>query len=98
VGPILHARAMFPVQAAYACPPLPRVHGSPVSEDDERIGRPDRPQPPFRQGLSGARTPGTVRASHVLDGSLHAYHALGGPRQTLGQLTKTLPLCRLLER
>ncbi len=37
VGPILHVRAMFPVQASYSCPPLPRVHGSPVSEYYERI-------------------------------------------------------------
>src|SRR5712691_3667733 len=36
-GPTLHVRAMFPVQAPYACPPLPRVIGSPVSEYSERI-------------------------------------------------------------
>jgi hypothetical protein len=54
VRPILHVRAMCPVQAPYSCPPLPPVHGSPGSEYSERIGRPDRPQPPFRRGLPGA--------------------------------------------
>ena len=34
----------------------------------------------------------------MLDTSLHAYHALCGPRQTLGDLTKTIPLGGLLVR
>ena len=42
--------------------------------------------------------PGPSQASHVLDASLHAYHALRGPRQTLGDLTHAIPLCRLLGR
>jgi len=42
VGPILPVRAMCPVQAASACPPLPPVSGSPVSAYDGRIGRPSR--------------------------------------------------------
>jgi hypothetical protein len=98
VGPILHVRAMFPVQTASACPPLSSVSGSPGSEYDGRICRPHGPRPSFRSGLPGTRTPETVRASQVLDASLHAYHALGGPRQTLGKLTQTLPWCRLLVR
>ena len=59
---------------------------------------PSRSSTPLSGGLPGACTPGTVRASQVLDASLHAYHALCGPRQTLGKLTNTLPLWRLLER
>ena len=36
---------------------------------------------------------GTDRVSQVPDASLHASHALGGPRQTLGELTKNAFLC-----
>ena len=41
---------------------------------------------------------GTTRVSQVPDASLHAYHALRGPRQILGDLTNAIPLCRLLMR
>jgi hypothetical protein len=39
---------MFPGQAASACPPLPRVTGSPVSAYSERIGPPHRLRPPLQ--------------------------------------------------
>ena len=42
-------------------------------------------------------SPGTHRASQVPDASLHTCHALCGPRQSLGELTKALSLCWLLE-
>jgi hypothetical protein len=48
--------------------------------------------------LPGALTPGTARVSHVLDASLHAYHARCGPRQTLGDRPTTIPRCGLLGR
>jgi len=35
--PLLHVRAMVPGPAPSAGPPLPRVHGSPVSADSERL-------------------------------------------------------------
>jgi hypothetical protein len=37
--------------------------------------------------LAPADVPGTARVSQVLDASLHAYHALRRPRQTLQALT-----------
>jgi hypothetical protein len=98
VRPLLHVRAMLPVQAAYACPSLPLVLGSPVSASSERLGHPGGHRPPLRRGLPGAHSPGTVRAAHVLAASLHASRALGGPRPSLGQRTKALPLCWLLAR
>jgi hypothetical protein len=42
--------------------------------------------------------PGTARASHGLDASLHAAHARRGPRQPLGALPHASPLERLLGR
>ena len=51
-----------------------------------------------RGTLPDALAPGTRRASQVLVASLHTYHALCGPRQTLGDLTKTIPLGWLLVR
>ena len=41
---------------------------------------------------------GAWRASHVPDASFHAYHALRGPRRTLGDLTHAIPLGRLRGR
>jgi hypothetical protein len=96
--PILHVRAMWPVPAPSAWPPLPPVHGSPGSEYSERRGGPHGPPPPWRSGLPAADAPGPVRASYVLAAALHAYRALGGPRQSLGTRTKPLPLGRRLGR
>ena len=78
MGPILHVRAMLPVQAPSSCPPLPPEQALPAPRT---MGGSDALTifgPSFR-GLPGTRIPGTVRASHVLDASLHAYHALRGP-------------------
>jgi hypothetical protein len=53
----------------------------------------------FARGtLPDALAPGTKRASQGLDASLQAYRALGGPRQTLGDRTKPIPLGGLLGR
>jgi len=41
--------------------------------------------------LARSSTSGIARVSQVLDASLHAYHALRGPRQTLQDLTPTGP-------
>lgn len=41
--------------------------------------------------LAPSDDPGTTRASQVPDASLHAYHALCGPRQTLQNLTRCGP-------
>jgi hypothetical protein len=62
---------------------------------------PPLPSPQTMRGADALTVfgpPGPVRAAHVLDASLHASHALGGPRQPLGTLTPTLPLGRLLAR
>jgi len=54
--------------------------------------------PPFRVaylGLAPQEPSGPPKFSTLLSTHTTLY---GGPRQILGKLTKTLPLCRLLER
>jgi hypothetical protein len=69
---------------------LPLWQGFPV-----RGSRAVSPAPP---SFLPSPASGTARAAHVLVASLHAYHALRGPRPILGDLTKTIPLWRLLRR
>ena len=78
MGPILHVRAMLPVQAPSSCPPLPLGTALPAPRTMSGSDVFTIFGPSFR-GLPGTRIPGTARASHVLDASLHAYHALRGP-------------------
>ena len=47
---------------------------------------------PYSSFLRAFVWPGAARASQVLNASLHAYHALRGPRQTLKDLASTGPL------
>ena len=63
-------------------------------------GLPPYPGFPFRGSIAVSRAStslassgnsGIARASQVLDASLHAYHALCGPRQTLRDLTARGP-------
>ena len=95
-APALHVRHQFPVRAASHRHPLPHVDGSPAL----RVlrGDPTPHGPSAILSVTAYLCPGIHEVSQVPDASLHAYHALGGPRQTLGKLTKALPLCRLLGR
>jgi len=126
LSPILHVRSVFPLQAAYPCPPLPHVIGFPVSRvlwADLTPGWPSasllllgRGSLPgyihhawgpayfrFRVSPSVAHCPyphafpGANRASQVPSVPFCTCRALCRPRQTLGELTKTLSLCWLLE-
>ena len=110
VDPALHDRTRFPLRAVAACQPLPHVNGPTVSEYYGLIRLPMGLRLPYHFSFR-VRLPapgpivgnpmyrpsaGTHRVSQVPDASLHTCHALRGPRQTLGQLTKTLSLCWLL--
>ena len=111
VHPALHARPRFPLRAVAACQPLPHVNGPTVSEYYGLIRLPMGLRLPYHFSFR-VRLPapgpivgnpmyrpsaGTHRVSQVPDASLHTCHALRRPRQTLGELTKTLSLCWLLE-
>jgi hypothetical protein len=69
-GPCFLCRLRIPVRPFPVCSACPSRSTLSGSDALTVLG------PPFRSGLPVARTPGTVRASHVLDASLHAYHAL----------------------
>ena len=111
VDPALHGRARFPLRATAVCQPLPHVNGPTVSEYYGLIRLPKGLRLPynlsFRVCLPAPGpivgnpmyrpSPGTHRASQVPDASLHTCHALSRPRQALGELTKALSLCWLLE-
>jgi hypothetical protein len=110
VDPALHGRARFPLRAVAVCQPLPHVNGPTVSEYYGLIRLPKGLRLPyhfsFRVCLPAPGpivgnpiyrpSTGTHRVSQVPDASLHTCHALRGPRQTLGELTKTLSLHWLL--
>jgi hypothetical protein len=110
VDPALLGRARFPLRAVAVCQPLPHVNGPTVSEYYGLIRLPKGLRLPYHFSFR-VRLPapgpivgnpmyrpsaGTHRVSQVPDASLHTCHALRGPRQTLGELTKTLSLCWLL--
>ena len=102
VDPALHARPRFPLRAVAACQPLPHVNGPAVSEYYGLIRPPMGLRLPYHFSFR-VRLPapgpivgnpmyrpsaGTHRVSQVPDASLHTCHALRGPRQTLGELTR----------
>ena len=76
VDPAFRVRPMFPLQAAYFCPPLPPVDGSPIL----RVLRVDLTPSPPSDDLRLVGSPylvrGVERVSQVPDASLHACHAL----------------------
>ncbi len=99
------------MRAVAACQPLPHVNGPTVSEYYGLIRLPKGLRLPynlsFRVCLPAPGpivgnpmyrpSAGTHRVSQVPDASLHTCHALCRPRQSLGELTKALSLCWLLE-
>ena len=108
--PALHGRSRFPLRAVAVCQPLPHVNGPTVSEYYGLIRLPKGLRLPYHFSFR-VRLPapgpivgnpmyrpsaGTHRVSQVPDASLHTCHALSRPRQSLGELTKTLSLCWLL--
>ena len=98
MSPILHVRAMFPVQAPYSCPPLPPVHGSPGSEYYERIDALTVLSLPFGGaylGLAPQEPSGPPKFLTLL--STHTTLFVD-PDRPSGNSPKTLPLCRLLGR
>jgi len=100
VDPTLHVRTGFPLRATAACQPLPHVNGPTVSEYYGLIRLPGDHRLlylSFRFCLP-EHCPGATRVSQVPGASLHASHALCGPRQTLGALTLSRALYWLLVR
>lgn len=90
VDPALHVRTRFPLRATAACQPLPHVNGPTVSEYYGLIRLPGNRRLlylSFRIRLPEL-CPGATRVSQVPGASLHASHALCGPRQTLRALTR----------
>ena len=89
---------MFPLRATQHRHPLRHVNGPTVADYYEMIGLPSHPSDSLLT-LYGPTPPrrGGERVSQVPDASLTACHALG-PRQSLGNLTISIPLCWLPAR
>ena len=104
--PALHVRPRFPLWATAACQSLPLANLRFARDRPYRLRVLWTDPTPWSSSasllvLSALPTcflPGTPRVSQVLDVSLHASHALRGPRQTLGSLTIARSLCWLLVR